>query len=74
MKQRRTAITDEQVRLRANIERVPKESAAYKRYLDKFDTQETELEKLAEQIEAKQADEKRLQRALDGYLKGLSVE
>src|SRR5262249_18697351 len=36
------AITDDQVRLRANFERLPPTSAAYKRYLEKFDTQETE--------------------------------
>ena len=72
--QTRVAITDEQARLRANIQNVPKESAAFKRYLEKFDTQETELEKLQAAIDAKKAEEKRLQREFDAYLKGLNVE
>jgi hypothetical protein len=47
-------ITEDQVRLRANLHEVPPTSAAYKRYLEKFDKQET-------QIEAYQADIKKLQ-------------
>ena len=39
------AITDEQTRIRANMERVPKDSQAYMRYLKKFDDQETEIER-----------------------------
>lgn len=38
-------ITDDQDRIRKNIERTPKESDAFKRYLKKFDEQETEIEK-----------------------------
>jgi hypothetical protein len=53
---------------------LPKESAAYKRYLEKFDSQETELEKLHERIEKNQAEEKRLQDALTAHLKTLTVE
>jgi hypothetical protein len=43
-------IVDEQGRLRANLERLPSASAAYKRYLEKFDAQETQIEKLQAQI------------------------
>ena len=39
------AIGEDQTRIRANLERVPKDSEAYKRYLKKFDDQETEIEK-----------------------------
>ena len=39
-------IVDDQTRLRANLREMPPTSAAYKRYLEKFDTQETEIEKL----------------------------
>jgi hypothetical protein len=74
LQRKQKAITDEQVRLRANIERVPKESAAYKRFLDKFDTQETELEKLHTSIETQLAEEKRLRLAFDVYLKKLNVD
>src|SRR5262249_52718653 len=49
-------ITDDQKRLRENIERLPKESDAYKRYLKKFDTQETQIEKLQAQIQQKQEE------------------
>jgi hypothetical protein len=45
------AIVDEQGRLRANLERLPQASAAYKRYLEKFDSQETQIEKLQAQID-----------------------
>jgi hypothetical protein len=38
-------ITEEQVRIRANLAVTPKESDAYKRYLKKFDDQEVEIEK-----------------------------
>jgi hypothetical protein len=74
LSQKRTAITDEQARLRANIANVPHDSAAYKRYLAKFDAQETELEKLHEAIEGKKATIKKSQREFDVYLKALNVE
>ena len=68
------AITDDQVRLRANLDKMPPTSAAYKRYLDKFDQQETEIEKIQKSIEEKQETVKTQQAAYDDYLAGLSVE
>ena len=68
------AITEDQTRLRANLANVPPTSAAYKRYLEKFDTQETEIEKLQKSIEDKQEAERTQQGAYDSYLTGLSVE
>jgi hypothetical protein len=53
MEERLKGITEDQVRLRANIERVPKDSEVYKRYLAKFDTQETQIEKLQAELEEK---------------------
>ena len=47
-------ITQDQVRLRANLKEMPSTAKAYKRYLEKFDTQETQIEKY-------QADIKKLQ-------------
>ena len=44
-------ITDDQERLRKNLREVPSTSAAYKRYLEKFDKQEVEIEKLQADIE-----------------------
>jgi hypothetical protein len=68
------AITEDQVRLRANFERLPPSSAAYKRYLEKFDTQETEIEKLQAQIKKLQETEKGQQKDYEGYLAALTVE
>jgi hypothetical protein len=67
-------ITDDQTRLRANFEKVPPSSAAYKRYLEKFDAQETEIEKLQALIKSKQATEKSQAKELEEYVAALSVE
>jgi hypothetical protein len=68
------AITDDQVRLRANLDKMPATSAAYKRYLDKFDQQETEIEKIQKGIDEKQEATKTQQAAYDDFLAGLNVE
>jgi hypothetical protein len=68
------AITDDQTRLRANFERLPPTSAAYKRYLEKFDTQETQIEKLQADIKKLQETEKAQQKDYEEYLVGLTVE
>ncbi len=68
------AITDDQVRLRANFERLPPTSDAYKRYLKKFDTQETEIEKLQDDIKKLQVTEKGQLKEYEDYLAGLTVE
>ena len=67
-------ITDDQSRLRANLERVPQTSAAYKRYLQKLETQETDIEKLQGQTKQLQADLRQQQTELDEYVGRLSVE
>lgn len=67
-------IADDQTRLRANLDKVPPTSAAYKRYLTKFDEQETEIEKLQMQIkELKKAEKQQLKESTD-YLAELVVE
>jgi hypothetical protein len=68
------AITDDQARLRANLDKLPATSAAHKRYLEKFDTQETQVEKLQAGIAEKQETEKAQQKEFEDYLKGLTVE
>ncbi len=68
------AISDDQGRLRANLAQVPPTSAAYKRYLDKFDSQETEIEKLQEQIKKLQEQEHQQRKAYEEYLAYLTVE
>ena len=67
-------IVDDQQRLRANLKEMPQTAAAYKRYLAKFDSQETEIEKLQEHIKARQAAEQQQSRAIENFLKQLDVE
>jgi len=67
-------ITDDQARLRANLGNLPATSAAYKRYLEKFDSQETEIEKIQKSIDEKQEAVKAQQTAYEDYLTGLTVE
>src|SRR5262245_11125366 len=48
-------ITEDQTRLRANLREMPSTAAAYKRYLEKFDKQETEIEDLQKSQKSLQA-------------------
>jgi hypothetical protein len=68
------AIVEDQTRLRANFEKVPPSSAAYKRYLEKFDAQETEIERLQADIKARQATAQAQQKELEEFIAGLSLE
>src|SRR5262249_41558608 len=67
-------ISDEQARLRQNLEKVPSSSEAYKRYVKKFDDQETQIEKLQEQLKQKQSAAKSQQKTLEDSFKGLTAE
>ena len=67
-------ITQDQGRLRANLKEMPATAAAYKRYLEKFDKQETEIELLQDKIKQLQAREFQQKQDLDAYLSNLSVE
>lgn len=67
-------ISEDQVRLRANLREMPATAAAYKRYLEKFDKQETDIEKLQEQQKKLQAEELKQQKELERYLADLKVE
>ena len=60
--------------MRENMARVPQTSEAYKRYLQKFDLQETEIEKRRERIGQLQkgADEER--KSYESFLLNLNVE
>jgi len=72
--QRLTEIGNDQTRLRANLEKVPPTSEAYKRYLKKFDTQESEIEQLQEAIKKLQDQERKQQKEYESYLAELNVE
>jgi hypothetical protein len=67
-------ITSDQQRLRANLKEMPESAAAYRRYLAKFDLQETRIEKLQEQIKTRQDSEQQQRRDLETYLNNLNVE
>jgi hypothetical protein len=66
-------IEQDQSRMRANMERVPQTSEAYKRYLKKFDDQETEIEKGRARIAKLQENAQEQKKALEAFLLGLNL-
>jgi hypothetical protein len=68
------AVTQEQNRIRTSLDKVPANSALQKRYLEKLDKQETQIEKLQTQIEEKQETAKKQQKEVEEFIAGLSVE
>ena len=67
-------ITTDQDRLRKNLKEMPPEVAAYKRYLKKFDDQETEIERLQKLIKELQEGEHAQRKDYENYLATLTVE
>ncbi len=67
-------ITEDQVRLRANLKEMPPTAAAYKRYLDKFDQQETQIEKYQADIKKMQETEHQQQKEFKDFLNNFSAE
>src|SRR5579859_2558531 len=67
-------ITEDQTRLRANLREMPSTAAAYKRYLEKFDKQETEIEDLQKQQKNLQAQELGRRQELDAFLSNLNAK
>ena len=67
-------VTDDQVRLRANLKEMPPTAAAYKRYLDKFDAQETQIEKFQADIKKLQDTEHQQQKEFEDFLNNFSAE
>jgi len=67
-------ITEEQARIKGNLEKLPANSDLYKRLMDKFDKQETALEKAQNDITERSALEKSQQKELAGFLEKLNVE
>ena len=68
------AITEDQTRLRANLREVPQSSPLHKRYLDKLEKQETEVEKYQAEIKRLQGQEHAQKKALDDFLASFSAE
>ena len=67
-------ITEDQARLRANLREMPPTAAAYKRYLGKFDQQETQIEKLQADVKQLQATGHRQQKEMEDFLANLTAE
>src|SRR5262249_23711931 len=67
-------ITEDQVRLRANLKEMPSTAQAYKRYLEKFDQQETQIERYQADIKQLQATEHQQRKALEDFLAAFSAE
>jgi hypothetical protein len=67
-------ITEDQKRLRANLKEMPATAKAYKRYLEKFDLQETQIEKYQADIKKLHAQEHEQQKAFEDFLAGFSAE
>jgi hypothetical protein len=67
-------ITDDQVRLRANIKELPSTSPVYKKCLDKFEKQEGEIEEMQATIKKLQDEEHRQRQGYENYLGALDVE
>jgi hypothetical protein len=53
---------------------MPPTAAAYKRYLEKFDQQETQIEQLQEQVKKLQAAESQQKKEFDDFLAAFSAE
>jgi hypothetical protein len=67
-------IVDDQARLRANLREMPTTAAAYKRYLEKFDTQETQIESYQAKIKELQTTEHVKKKAFEDFINTLDVE
>jgi hypothetical protein len=67
-------IVDDQGRLRANLKEMPPTAEAYKRYLKKFDEQETQIEDFQHKIKQLQDTEHQQRQAFEEYLAKLDVE
>jgi hypothetical protein len=67
-------ISQDQQRLRANLKELPPTAAAYKRYLEKFDQQESEIEKLQAELKNLRQREQKERGEYEAYLLSLNVE
>jgi len=67
-------ITDDQARLRANMKELPQSSPIFKKYLEKFEKQEGEIEEMQATIKKLQDQEHLQRQAFDNYLGNLDVE
>ena len=69
-----TDVTQEQNRVRTSLEKVPANTDLHKRYLEKLDKLETDIEMLQAKIKENQEQEKEQEAAFEKYLGALTVE
>jgi hypothetical protein len=67
-------IERDQQRIRANLKETPPTAAAYKKYLEKLDSQEAEVDRLRERIKKLRDDELAQRQDYERFLAGLDVE
>jgi hypothetical protein len=67
-------IEQDQQRMRANMQRLPPSSDVYKRYLRKFEDQETAIEKSQAEIVKRQQVVDQARKTYDDYIAGLEVD
>lgn len=73
LEQQIKAIGEEQARIRQNMGQLERNTDLYKRYVQKFNSQEDTVEKMREQIQKLTVDEEQKRRALDDYLINLNL-
>ncbi|MFO0878827.1 MAG: hypothetical protein U0840_15905, partial [Gemmataceae bacterium] len=67
-------IEKDQERLRANLREMPTTAAAYKRYLEKFDKQETEIERYQADIKKLDGVSHQQKKTFDDFVASFSAE
>jgi hypothetical protein len=67
-------IERDQARIRANLKETPPTAAAYKKYLEKLDSQEAEVDRLRDRIKQLRDDELAQRQDYERFLAGLDVE
>ena len=72
-RQLQTIVQDQQ-RLRENLRAMPSSAKAYKRYLEKFDLQETQIEDYQAKIKELQTLEHQQQKSFEDFLAALTVD
>jgi hypothetical protein len=68
------ALSEDQARMRQNLSIIPQSSDPYKKFLEKFVTQETEIENLQKQVRQVQSSVQQLQRDYDLFIATLNAE
>ena len=69
-----STIVQDQTRLRANLREMPSTAKAYKRYLEKFDQQETQIEQYQADVKKLQQTQHSQQKELEDFLASFTAE